>query len=210
MKRLVAYVSTVTLISLTLGLFCGAALAHTLILKVDTKASTITATVDKPLARMTGNVSVKFDITHGEVRGDPVSPAASGHVNIVIDATSIDSGSDHLDRKLMHSSLQTYDYQAITFDSTGIKDAEIESAGAVGKAIVVGNLTLHGTTRQISMPVSVSLSPQGVFYADGSTRFNYTEFGVKVPSFMGIPEAAKVVTIEFHVVARPLAPAHTN
>ncbi|MGH7916550.1 MAG: YceI family protein [Candidatus Binataceae bacterium] len=208
MKRLVAYVSIVTLVTVALGLFGGSACAR--FLEVDTKASTITATVDKPLTRMSGNVSVKFTIAHGEIRGNPASPAATAHVEIVIDATSIDSGSDHLDRKLMHSSLQTYDYQTITFDSTGITNADIESPGAVGKATVIGNLTLHGTTRQISLPVSVSLSPQGVLYADGATSFNYTEFGVKVPRFMGIPEAEEVVTIEFHVVARPPSSASAD
>jgi polyisoprenoid-binding protein YceI len=207
MKRLSTYVSIAVLVTVAIGEACAVANARILDLQVDPKASTITATVNKSLARIRGDVTVKFSITKGEIRGDPANPVATAHVDIVVDATSIDSGSDHLDRKVMHSSLQTYDYQTITFDSTRIENAVIESPGAVGTATVIGNLTLHGTTRQISVPLSVSLSPERVLYADGHTAFDYTDFGVKIPRILGIPAAEPEVTLQFHIVAREPAPS---
>ena len=79
--------------------------------------------------------------------------------------------------------------------------------GAVGSATVVGNLTLHGTTREISIPVHLSLSPENEFTGDGEVTFRYTDFGVAVPKLAYIFPAGDEVTVKFRIIAKNPQPA---
>jgi polyisoprenoid-binding protein YceI len=184
-------------------LYCGIARAAMLKLPVDTQKSRITASVEEPLANLRGvtTADATFQIASGEIEGDPANAAASGHVNLVIDPTTYNSGSDHRDRAILSSSLETARYPTITFDSTRVENVNVVAPGAMGSATVVGNLTLHGTTRQISVPVNLAMSPEGVFSGDGSVTFDYTDYGVKVPRLLFAIPAGRQVTITFHIVA---------
>lgn len=172
-------------------------------LQVDTQKSKISAAVEEPLSRLRdvpfaeGN----FHIISGEIDGDPADVAATGHVKLTVDLTTYDSGSDRRDRVVLGSALETRLYQTATFESTRLEKVEVVVPGAVGSATVVGNLTLHGTTRQISVPVRLSLSPEGLLTGDGEVTFRYTDFGVKVPRLAFVFPAGDEVTVKFRISA---------
>lgn len=176
--------------------------AATIHLPIDLQASHISATVTEPLARMRDqpDTTGTFQIITGEIDGDPNNLAATGHVSIVIDATTYSSGSDTRDRHVIHSALQTFNYSAISFESTRIEDINVQVPGALGTATVVGNLSLHGVTREMSVPVNLSMSPDGILDARGEITFDYTDFGISPPSLLFIP-AGKEVTVEFQIRA---------
>jgi polyisoprenoid-binding protein YceI len=71
----------------------------------------------------------------------------------------------------------------------------------MGHVVVVGNLTLHGTTREIRVPSDVSLDSDGMLSGDGEVSFNYTDFGVRVPRLLFALAAGTDVTVHFHVIA---------
>ena len=178
-------------------------------LPVDTQASHISATVNLPLARMRDQPQTTgtFEIITGEIDGDPDNLAATGHVSLVVDATTYNSGNDTRDTHVIHSALETFNYSAITFESTRIENIQVEVPDALGTATVVGNLRLHGVTRQISVPVNLSMTPDGVFNARGEVTFDYTDFGITPPTLFFIP-AGKEVTVSFDIQAeRPSNPA---
>jgi polyisoprenoid-binding protein YceI len=178
-------------------------------LPIDTQNSHISATVTEPLARMRDNPDTTgtFEIIAGEVDGDPDNLTATGHVSLDIDATSYDSGNSTRDRHVIHYALQTYNYTGIHFESTRIEDVKIVAAGAMGSATVVGNLTLHGVTREMSIPVDLSMSPDGIFDARGEVTFDYTDFGISPPRLL-VLAAGKQVMVSFQIRAeRPAAPS---
>jgi polyisoprenoid-binding protein YceI len=185
----------------------SAPIAHSAVLRlpVDTQKSQIEATVKEPLARLRdeGTVTGNFRILSGEIDGDPADVASTGHVKIVIDATSYDSGNLHRDKAVLSSALETRLYQSITFESTRIEKIEIDAPLVSGHAVVVGYLTLHGTTRQISVPASVSRDSDGTVTARGNFTFNYTDYGVNPPRLLFMAPAGDEVEISFHVIAAP-------
>src|ERR1700689_444699 len=137
--------------------------AEVLHFTVDTQNSEITATVNEPLSRINGSVDGTFQVLNGEIRGPPADPAGPGHVEIVINPTTYHSDSDHRDNVVLRDALETRNYSMIRFVSTRIEDLKMEAPGAMGSATVVGNLLLHGTTREIRVPVEVTLSPDHEF-----------------------------------------------
>jgi len=168
-------------------------------LKIDPAASKVTATVAEP-DRTKGTAIGKFDITSGEVSGDSANPAAGGSVTLVLDAKSYDSGNPFRDDRVFVL-LDANTYPTITFKGTGLQNVAMSSASA-GTATVAGNLTVHGTTRPVSVPVKATLDGAGRLTTDGAVTFNYADYGVKVPSLLGM-SAADEVTVTFHIVAVP-------
>jgi polyisoprenoid-binding protein YceI len=196
----------------TILLALGNARGAEIHLQIDPQKSKITASVADPLARLreTSEMEATLRIISGSVDGDPQNPAQTGHIKFVIDATTFDSGNSHRDNVVLATALDTAEYQTITFESTRLESVQIDAPGKMGHADVVGNLTLHGTTREISVPVDVSLDSDGTLSGDGEVSFNYTDFGVRVPRLLFALPAGKEVTIHFHVIAAPPHSAGVN
>jgi polyisoprenoid-binding protein YceI len=191
---------------------CGSAEADRIHLQIDPMKSQITATVDDPLARFseTGQIEATFKIISGTVDGDPQEPAQTGHIKLVIDATTFDSGNTHRDNVVLGTALDTAEYQTISFESSRLENVQFDAPGKMGHTIVVGNLTLHGTTREIQVPVDVSLDSDGMLSGDGEVSFQYTDYGVRVPRLLFALPAGREVTIHFHVIAGPPKSAQAN
>jgi polyisoprenoid-binding protein YceI len=192
------------LVAIAILLVCRPVAAETLHMEPDYQKTEIKATVAEPFGILRDHPTAtgSFQLIKGEIDGDPDNPAATGHVNLVINATTYDSGSDTRDRAVISSALETAKYQVIIFDSIGMEDVQIEVPGISGSATIVGDLTLHGTTRVMRVPVRVSMTTDGEFSAGGEITFKYTDFGVKVPRmFFAIP-AGDEVTVAFRVIAQ--------
>lgn len=195
--------------------FITLARAEMLHFDVDTINSRIKATVTEPLSNFRDHPDTTgtFRILSGEIEGDPKDIAGTGKVKLIIDATTYDSGSQMRDRNVIGSTLDTADYPSIEFDSTQIKDVQIVPQGDAGDATVIGNLALHGVTRQISVPLEASLDPDGGFTAWGEFTFDYTAYGIKPPRLFHALAAGKEVKISFRIKGRrpgaPPAPTPT-
>jgi len=193
----------VAAVFITILLALGSTLAAEIHLQIDPQKSQIKATVADPLAKLreTGEIEATLRIISGNVDGDPQHPGETGHIKLVIDATSFDSGNNHRDNVVLGTALDTAEYQTISFESTHLENAQIDVPAKMGHVVVVGNLTLHGTTREIRVPSDVSLDSGGTLSGDGEVSFNYTDFGVRVPRLLFALPAGKDVTIHFHVIA---------
>lgn len=172
--------------------------------RVDADATQIVASVNEPFVRIRGAASASFNVLSGKIDGDPDDPAHSGRVEIVFDARSYHSEKPQRDLRVMRDSLEAERYPTITFVSTRIEDLTWEVPGADATATVVGNLTIHGVTREIRVRINAILSPDGKFSADGEVSFDFTEFGVAAPSTLfGAIKSASVVDLNFRVIAVP-------
>ena len=170
-------------------------------LKMDPDQSTVSAAVAEPAAMVRGDAVGTFRVIDGEVIGDPNNPEGTGKVKIIIDATSYRSDSPPRDRTVTGKSLESDKFRTIAFESKSVVGI-VTTRSNEGTAIVNGYLTLHGETRPMTVPVHWVLNPDGSFAGDGEVKFNYEEFGVKVPGVLfGAILAGNEATIRFHIVA---------
>ena len=180
-------------------LITSPAFAAPLHLKIDPAASKVTTLVAEP-DRTKGFATAKFTITSGEVSGDPSNPGSGSSVTLVLDAKSYDSGNGFRD-DAVYGMLDADTYPTITFQSTGVEQVAM-GPGSSGSANLVGDLTIHGKTRSVTVPVKASLDATNHLTVDGEVAFNYADYGVRVPSMMGMA-ASDRVTVQFHIVAAP-------
>ena len=168
--------------------------------KIDVDRSTVSVSVAEPAAFIRCSATGTFHIIDGAVSGDPADIPGTAKVRILIDATSYRSDHASRDRAVTEKSLEADKFPTIGFESSSVVGVVMASSHE-GTAIVTGFLTLHGEAHAMTMSVHATLDADGVFSGDGEVKFNYEEFGVKVPGVLfGAILAGDEATVRFHIV----------
>jgi polyisoprenoid-binding protein YceI len=139
---------------------------------------------------VTGSITIESD-------GATTTLAAG---TLTIDTTTIASDEDRRDNRLRTEGLQTDSFPTATFSITG--PVEIPAAALDGTAsdvTLVGDLTLHGVTKSVSIPAQAQLV-NGTIQVAGSITFPLADFDIIAPNVGGfILSIADEGTLEFQV-----------
>ena len=139
----------------------------------------------------------------------PESGAAGGALNLDIEAASLNVADKEVSDKdrteitnSMHNEvLQSAKYPKVTFKSVSVSDLKA-NGGDSYSFTVNGDLTLHGTTKRIAVPVTATITAQQL-KATGKYTLKQSLFGITPYSKAG--GAVKVkddVIVNFSIVAK--------
>ncbi len=147
--------------------------AGPLVFAVDPTQSTVRWTLGSSLHTVHGTFALK----RGNLQVDPTSGRASGE--IVVDATSGQSGNDGRDRKMHKDVLESGRFGEIIFRPDGIT-GKFETQGA-STVQIRGIFLLHGGEHELTVPVEANLSGD---HWSGSAKLSipFIEWGLKNPS----------------------------
>ena len=107
------------------------------------------SSIEFSIRHMVSKVTGQFDDFSGQIEYDPAAPEKST-VTATIVAASVNTAHERRDNHLRNEDFfEVETYPEITFVSTGAK------ADGEGELMVTGNLTMHGTTREVVLPVEV-------------------------------------------------------
>jgi polyisoprenoid-binding protein YceI len=117
-----------------------------------------TYTVDKAHSEVTfsvrhmgvSKVGGRFNDVSGTIEGDPKKPE-TGKVDFVIKTTSIDTNQEGRDKHLRSADF----FDVEKFPEITFKSSKITAKGA-GKYEVAGTLTMHGVSKEITLPVTMA------------------------------------------------------
>ena len=184
-------------------------------------SATQATAVEATLARVTAfeldpaQTSVKFtlgDVLHtvhgtfrlkrGALQFDPASGKLSGE--IVVDATSGESGSGMRDRKMHKEILESDRYSEIAFRPDRIECAVANTGKSSVK--VHGMFSIHGVDREILVPAEVEISAD---HWTATVHFTvpYEKWGMKNPStlFLRVNDSVEIDLAAGGSVAKPAA-----
>ncbi len=108
-----------------------------------------------------------------------------------IDMTTITTNESRRDDKVQ-SALETRQFPTATFELT--EPIELGESAAEGQAVTldaVGDLTIHGVTKQVTFPLEAQLV-DGTVVVVGSLDVTFADYGVQVPT------APVVLSVEDH------------
>jgi polyisoprenoid-binding protein YceI len=135
--------------------------------------------------------------------------ASGGSLELEVDARSLvvlDKKPSEEDKKKIFNSmhnevLESAKYQKITFKSVSV--GEVKQAGNDNYSFVVnGDLTLHGVTKRIAIPVAATITAQQL-KAAGKYTLKQTDYGIKPYSAGGGTIKVKnEVVVNFNIVAK--------
>jgi polyisoprenoid-binding protein YceI len=157
---------------LPLLLLPALAAAETAVYKVDPNHSSVGFTI----RHFVSNVPGRFKDFNGVVKYDKQNPAASG-VELTVQAASIDTDNEDRDNHLRSADFfDVQKYPTLTFTSTKVSAKDADTLD------VTGNLTLHGVTREVTIPVEVlgtMKGPRGEKAGfEASFTLNRKEYGI--------------------------------
>jgi polyisoprenoid-binding protein YceI len=150
-----------------------------------------------------------FSGVTSEVRGDVVADLADPHYpwsgEIRCQAASLRTGVDGRDES-MREHLDTEHHSDIRFEVRSFRadpgDIDVPARTAHGTA--VGMMTIRGETRELEMPVQISVDASQRVVVEGQAKLKLTDFGVPVPSQLGLISMEDEVAIWVSLRARSL------
>ncbi|MCW8915715.1 MAG: YceI family protein [Magnetovibrio sp.] len=137
----------------------------------------------------------RFNTFDGAFNYDAANPEAS-KINVTIDTASVDSNHAERDKHLRNEDfLDVSKYPKATFVSTGVK------VNGDGTAHVMGDFTLHGVTKPITIDVSKmgeGKDPWGGYRAgfEGSTTITMADYGMTFNLGPASTQAEIMLTLE--------------
>jgi polyisoprenoid-binding protein YceI len=117
-----------------------------------------------------------FKLKHGALQLDPAGKMSG---EIVVDATSGDSGSNARDRKMHKEVLESARYPEIAFRPDRIEGALTPQGKS--SVMVHGMFSIHGTEREITVPAQVERTADH-WTANVHFTIPYAKWGMKNPS----------------------------
>jgi polyisoprenoid-binding protein YceI len=178
------------------SVFCGAAQAQETVVTFEPASTKIDFTLGATLHTVHGT----FQLKRGQVRFDASTGQASGE--IVVDATSGNSGNEDRDKKMHEEILESEKYPEIVFVPSQVQGSIPASGNA--KIEVVGVLRLHGQDHPTTLVMSVERAGERDVSATTQFTIPYVKWGLKNPSTF-ILRASDTVEIDIRATERVVA-----
>jgi polyisoprenoid-binding protein YceI len=126
--------------------------------------------------------------------------------SLVADLTTLRSDQPMRDGQLGRQGIQTDRFPTATFVlGEPIELGSLPPEGELISATAVGDLTLHGVTRNVAIPLA-AVQQGDVVGVAGSLTFTWEDFGMEQPSSMRVVSLADDVTMELQVFFRHVGP----
>lgn len=123
-------------------------------------------------------------------------------LRIEVDLTQLRSDEARRDNRIRTLGLESTRFPTATFVSTD--DVEVPASAANGQPFdvqVQGDLTLHGVTTRVAIPVKGQLLPAGLEVV-GSLRFPMSLFAIDPPNIGGFVTVDPEATLEFKILMK--------
>lgn len=121
-------------------------------------------------------------------------------VKITADLSTLQSDKPMRDGQLHRQALETDQFPSATFELTRPIALDAGPAdGATISATATGNLTLHGVTREVSIPIQAKLAG-GTVTVVGTLPVRFADFGINPPQSMMVLSVADTGTMELQLL----------
>lgn len=183
---------SLTLLFASFTLAPAALHAQSMVLQVDPAQTQVEFSLGAVLHTVHGT----FRLKRGEMRFDPATGAASGE--LVVDATSAESGNDVRDTNMHKAVLESARYPEIVFRPDRVS-GKVAPQGA-SQVRLHGTFSIHGAEHEVEMPVDVD-ARDGQYRATVKFSVPFVQWGMKDPSTLFL-RVEKHVDITIHTVAK--------
>jgi polyisoprenoid-binding protein YceI len=117
-----------------------------------------------------------------------------------VDVTTLKSDQSRRDNSIRSRGLETDQFPKATFVlKTPIAVPQAVLDGGQATVSATGDLTLHGQTKSVTIPIEVQLN-DGRVELDGKLTFPFSDFGMEPPSIGGFVSVEPDATLEFTLV----------
>jgi polyisoprenoid-binding protein YceI len=191
--------SVLTLI--TWGIICSGAAAGgegALQFRLDPAESRVWFDADARLHRFRGETRQLA----GRFTLQRLSPPQLIDASVSIDAASLSTGHPERDADMRRDFLEVDRFPTIEFRADHLLMPTAAAQVASWDVILQGQLTVHGVSREVNVPTTVSLADARIS-ARGQLHLDMRDYQIRVPRLLLIPMKSEVL-VGFEVVAQPV------
>ncbi len=165
----------------------------------------------QPSERVFAGYRIEEEFVSGALSSTAVgrSPAVTGTIDIDastvtaalvgVDLTQLTSDSDQRDSRIRGGGLETNTFPTATFVLTAPLDlGAVPTVGQVFTVAAAGDLTLHGVTQPISLPLEARWAGDTIDLT-GSVKIVLADYGISMEAFAGFVSVADEGTMELAV-----------
>lgn len=131
----------------------------------------------------------------------------SGEIHV--DAASLDTGLGGRN-EAMREHLDSSKHPAIMFDLQELSATAVDATKQAVSATARGVMTIRGQSRAVAMPVRLSVDPSKRVHADGEVPLKLSDYGIPVPSQLGMIRMQDEVKVWIALQARALGAARAQ
>ena len=151
---------------------------------------------------VTSRVSGEFSMALGD-------PGSGAHGMIAVEAATLKTGVEGRDKEMLHH-LATETAPQITFELTSLVPATVEPVAMTVSGEAIGQLTIAGNSKEVRMPVTLSVDESRRVAISGELPLKMSEFGVTPPSQLGMIKVEDTVRVWLELRARAIGPAQLS
>jgi polyisoprenoid-binding protein YceI len=107
----------------------------------------------------------------------------------------------------MEVALEATRFATMEFAMTSFQPGQVDAKAMTVTGTAVGKLTIHGVTRDISVPLRISVDESKRVVVEGEAPFKMSDFGVHVPPKMAVLKVHDDAKIWLALRARAVGPA---
>jgi len=119
------------------------------------------------------------DVT-GTITADPANTSAAS-VQVAINLDALDTGNGLRNKEMRERYLETNKFGTGTFKSVSVSGPASIAPNQPADINVTGDLTIHGVTKRMTIPVRIVLLPDGRIHATTNFKVRMPDFGINVP-----------------------------
>jgi polyisoprenoid-binding protein YceI len=142
----------------------------------------------------------------GTFNVDLSRPGEKPSGRITVEAASLDTGLADRDVD-MRKTLAVEQFQTLTFEWNGFVATGVDARAMTVAGTASGKLTIRGRSRDVSMPVKVSVDASRRVAIEGELAIKLGDFEVVPPSQLGVIKVADEMKLWIALRARLLGPA---
>jgi polyisoprenoid-binding protein YceI len=132
----------------------------------------------------------------------PGPPPQFADATVTIDSASLDTGHPERNADMRQDFLEVGQFPTIAFRVGELLMPRPTGNPASWDLVLQGKLTVHGITRDVKVPTTVTVAAEQVT-ARGQTHLDMRDYNIRVPRLLLIPMNSEVL-VGFEVVARPV------
>lgn len=180
--------------------------ADTIVFKIDSNSVAEYEAYTKVFFIGSDDIVGKNKSVSGEITWIKINSSVQFNALIVIDAAKFKSDDETRDedvREILEANL----YPQIVFELSNIEDFDTRIINEEEKIleeqsfIAVGTLRVHGISKEIRFPISMSFQKNQII-VEGTAQIRYTDFNIEPPTFGWIlSRASDELTIKAHIFA---------
>jgi len=140
-------------------------------------------------------------VTGSAVLEDESGSIVLSSVQVTVDVAKLTSDQSMRDQRIRTIGLQTDTYPSASFTLQGQVAIPLDALGGATVSLdLSGSLTLHGMTRQVTIPVTARLESASRLAVAGSLTFPWSEFAMQAPDVAGFVTVESDPTMEFSLI----------